>query len=189
MRLWLSLIALSSLLQFLWLGSDTPLVAAFAQGFRDAGVVLRDGMTYEAVGEIAAVWIFASFPVVQLLTFLFILPLFRFWGRETSFSLRIRLGIAIMIPSASVMLFVLPSMSLLAPEQMIAFGWAIGVLAWLVDSVTMFRGASPGKTLWGRIVRSGVFAGIILVLNVIMNVATQITGIILVSMRYGLTVG
>lgn len=185
-RLWLSMIALASLLQFLWLGSDTPLVAAFAQGFRDAGVELQDGLTYEAIGETAAVWIFAAFPVVQLLTFLFILPLFQIWGRETTYSLRVRYGFAMMTPSASVMLLLLPSMALLAPEQVSAFGVAIGVLAWLIDAVTMYRGASPGRTRSGRLLRAGVMAAIILTLNVVTNVATQIAGIVMISARYGL---
>lgn len=185
-RLWLSMIALASLLQFLWLGSDTPLVAAFAQGFRDAGVELQDGMTYESIGETAAIWIFAAFPIVQLLTFLFILPLFRLWGRDTTYSLRVRYGFAMMTPSASVMLLLLPSMALLSPEQVTLFGIGIGILAWLIDAVTMYRGISPGQTQPGRLLRAGLLAAIILTLNVVTNVATQIAGIILISLRYGL---
>lgn len=53
---------------------------AYADGFREAGLALPETLTFPALGEEAAVLIFTAFPIVQLLTFLFILPLFRVWG-------------------------------------------------------------------------------------------------------------
>jgi hypothetical protein len=187
-RLWLSLIAVSSLLQFFWIGTDTPLVAAYTEGFRESGVVLTGDLTFEQLGETAALWIFGVFPLMQLLIFLFVLPLFPLWGRPTTYSLRARYGFSMMIPSASVMVFLLPSMALMPPATVSLFGVAIGILSFLIDASTVYR-SRLAQSLTGRILRSAALAGLVLLLNVTAHIATQIAGIILVSARYGLTVG
>lgn len=186
-RLWLSLIAVSSLLQVFWIGSQSPLVAAYTNGFENAGLILGPDMTYQQLGEEAAVLIFAVFPIVQLATFLLILPLFRLWGRPTTFSLRVRYGFAMMIPSASMMLIILPGMSLMDPGWVTYFGMVIGLVAFLVDTQTLYRGGRPGRTQTGRLVRSVGIAAIALTLNTLMHALTQIAGIIAISIKYGLT--
>jgi len=187
-RLWLSLIALSSLLQVISLSSDSPIVLAYADGFRDAGLVLPRELSFQMLGEEATVWIFTAFPIVQLLTFLLILPHLKLWGRETTFSLRVRYGFAMMIPSATVMLFIMPGAKLVGmpPEWVVLFGAMVGLIAFLVDAVTVHRGARAGTSQFGRLVRSVLIAGAVLGLNLIMHTITQITGIILISMKYGL---
>lgn len=185
-RLWLSLIALSSLLQVIWLSPTSPIVMAYAEGFGDAGLVLPDGLTFPALGEEAALLIFTAFPIVQLLTFLLILPLFRVWGRDTTFSLRVRYGFAMMIPSASLMMIILPSMAGLPSGWASSFGWVIGLVAMCVDTTTVYRSGVPGSGWAGRWLRSILIAAIVLGLNVIMHAVTQVAGIIFISIKYGL---
>ncbi len=185
-RLWLSIIALTSLLQFIWIGSGSPLVEAYTQGFRDAGVVVAGETTVEELSEIAAVWIFGIFPIVQLVLFLFLLPLFPLWGKGTTFSLRVRYGFAMMVPSASLMVFILPSMALFPPGVMSSFGLGIGLMAFLVDAQTAYRGGFGGSVL-RRALRAMAVSGLILTLNITAHIATQIAGIVFVSIRYGVT--
>lgn len=185
-RLWLSLIALSSLLQVIWLSPTSPIVMAYADGFREAGLALPETLTFPALGEEAAVLIFTAFPIVQLLTFLFILPLFRVWGRETTFSLRVRYGFATMIPSASLMMIILPGMAGLPSGWASSFGWAIGLVAMTVDTMTVHRsGVHETAGTW-RWLRALLIAVIVLGLNVIMHAITQVAGIIFISVKYGL---
>jgi len=187
-RLWLSLIALSSLLQVISLSADSPIVLAYADGFQDAGLALPPELTFQAIGEEATVWIFTAFPIVQLLTFLLILPLFNLWGGETTFSLRVRYGFAMMVPSASLMLIIMPGAKLVGmpAEWAIIFGAMVGLIAFLVDALTVHRGARAGSGPTSRLVRSALIAAVVLLLNVIMHTITQVTSIILISMKYGL---
>ncbi|WP_421791481.1 hypothetical protein [Hyphobacterium sp.] len=187
-RLWLSLVAIASLLQFLWIGTGTPLVEAFAQGFRDSGAALPAGVTYEEVGRATAHWTFAAVPIVQFLVFLSIFPLFAFWGRETSFGLRVRYGFAMMIPGASLMVFLLPAFALVPSGQVNQFGVLIGILAFLIDAITVFR-SRLAPSLLSRIIRAIALAGIAVLLNVTIQIATTIAGVIWISMSYGLMAG
>ncbi len=187
-RLWLSIVALASLLQFIWVGSGSPLVEAYIQGFRDAGAVSAGGTSVEELGEIAAVWIFGIFPIVQLLIFLFLLPLIPLWGKGTTFSLRVRYGFAMMVPSASVMILIMPATALLPSSVMTSFGFAIGILAFLIDAQTSFRAGLHGSAL-RRVLRAIGLAGLVLFLNIVAHISTQIAGIVFVSIRYGVTTG
>ncbi|MEE2565273.1 hypothetical protein [Hyphobacterium marinum] len=183
-RLWLSLIALASLLQFLWIGTDTPLVSAYAAGFEDAGVTPSPGMTFQELGERAALWIYAFAPAVQFVLFLAVLGFFPFWGERTSYSLRLRNLFAIMMPSATAMTLLLPAMALIPVSLLTAFGYLIGLLTLLLDTVTGFRGAFPAVDGLARLWRAGLLAVAILTLNVIANISAQIAGIVFVSVVY-----
>jgi len=187
-RLWFSLIALASLLQFIWIGSDTPLVSAYADGFRNAGVTLTSGLTFEALGERAALWIYAIAPVFQLLLFLLCLAFIPLWGRKTTYSLRVRFLFIAMIPSGSLMAAFLPAMALVPATHLTALGLILGVATFFLDAITSYRGAFPELRTFARIWRSALLAAIILALNVVANIAAQIAGIVLVTNQYGLSV-
>jgi hypothetical protein len=187
-RLWLSLIALASLLQFFWIGADTPMVDAYAQGFQNAGAIPPDGMTHAELAETTALMVFAVFPIVQLLIFLVILPRIRLWGRATTYGLRLRYGFALMVPSTSLSVIILPSMALLPPDQVSIFGAGIGLLALLVDASTVYRGGAPGQTGTGRVARSVLLAAIILLMNFTAHMIVQTVCIILTYIRYGVYV-
>lgn len=186
-RLWLSLIALASLLQFVWIGSNTPLVDAYAEGFRNAGVIPAEGQSYQQLGESAALWIYAIAPAMQLVGFLLLLPVFGFWGEPTTYSQRVRNSFAVMIPSATVLVVGLPALSLLSSSQLGSIGYVIGVITLLLDALTGFRGAFQTCSVLGRVWRAGLLAAFILVLNIITNISAQIAGIIWVSVRFGLS--
>ncbi|WP_300555614.1 hypothetical protein [Maricaulis sp.] len=188
-RLWLSLIALASLLQFVWIGSNTPLVDAYAEGFRNAGVVPGEGQRYQELGEAAALWIYAIAPAMQLAGFLLLLPLFGFWGQPTTYSQRVRNSFAVMIPSATVLVAGLPALSLLSSSQLGNVGYLIGLVTLLLDAATGFRGTFQTCTRLGRMWRAGLLAAFILVLNIIINILAQIAGIIWVSVRFGVSAG
>ncbi|RFB04235.1 hypothetical protein [Parvularcula marina] len=183
-RLWLSLVALMSFLQFLWIGSDTPLVQAYVQGFKDGGAVPVEGMTHQDMGEQAALWIYGITPIFQAIGLVFLALIYPFWGQKTSFALRQRYVFATVVPSATLMLFILPSMGQMSIELVAKFGFVIAVIAFLTDFTTSFRGAFVGKSTGGKLWRSALLAGVILLFNAIAAIFVQIAGIVLVSSRY-----
>ncbi|WP_203291921.1 hypothetical protein [Maricaulis parjimensis] len=188
-RLWLSLIALTSLFQFIWIGSDTPLVAAYAEGFRNAGLVPPEGMTLQQLGERAALWIYALAPMVQLALFLLVLGFFPFWGERATYSLALRRVFGVMIPSATLLVLFLPALALVPSSQVAMIGYVIGAVTFLLDALTGYRAAFPVASAFGRLWRAALLALCILILNVIANVGAQIAGIVLVSYQFGLSAG
>lgn len=188
-RLWLSLIALTSLLQFIWIGSDTPLVSAYSDGFRNAGILPAQGMSYDDLGQQAALWIYAIAPVTQLVLFLCILAFFPFWGEKRPYGLKVRSLFAVMIPSASLLALFLPAMALVPATHLTAFGLLVGAVTFGLDAVTGYRGAFSARTGFAKAWRAGLLAFMILVLNIFANVGAQIVGIVAVSFQYGLSAG
>jgi hypothetical protein len=186
-RLWLSLIALTSLLQFIWIGGDTPLVSAYAEGFRSAGLTPPEGMNFEQLGQHTALWIYAIAPIIQLTLFLLVLGFFPFWGEKTTYGMRIRNIFAVMIPSATLLALFLPSMALIPSTHLAAFGYIIGIVTFALDGSTAYRAAFPSQTLLGRIWRAGVLTLSILMLNIAANIAAQVLGIVVVSYQLGLS--
>ena len=183
-RLWLSLVALMSFLQFLWIGSDTPLVQIYAQGFKDGGAVPVEGMTHQDLGERAALWIYGITPVFQAIALIILALIYPFWGQKTSFALRQRYLFATIVPSATLMLSLLPAMGQMSIEMVANFGFVIAVIAYITDFATSFRGAFAGKSTGGRLWRSALLAGVMLLFNAVTAILVQIAGIVLVSSRY-----
>jgi len=187
-RLWFSLLALSSLLKFIWIGADSPLVSEFADGFRSYGVVLTDGQTYESLGQSVLYWIYGIFPVLQTLSFFLLAMIYRAWARPTSLALRERLLFAVMTPSASLLIFVTLLLAYVPVGWFQIAGALIAILALSIDVSTAYRGVFHKQKLKARILRSFALALAIVAVNVVCNIASQILGIVLFSYWQGLTV-
>ena len=165
------------------------MVAVYAQGFRDAGVILAQGLTYEALGEQAALWIYGLTPVFQAVGLIVLALIYPLWGQKTTFGLRLRFVFATVTPSATLMLFLLPSMRLLSLEVLSWFGFVIAGVAYMTDFITSFRGGFADTPPGGRLWRGALLAAAILLFNFVISILVQIGGIVLVSSRYGLTTG
>lgn len=66
-RLWLSIFALLTFLQFIWLREDSPLVTATAAQLTQASITLPDGITVAELSQQVHTTGYAAFPILALL--------------------------------------------------------------------------------------------------------------------------
>ncbi|NNU15825.1 hypothetical protein HK107_05760 [Parvularcula sp. ZS-1/3] len=186
-RLWLSMMAVGSFLQFLWISDDAPITKVFAEGFRDAGLSAPEGITLTELGQEAAVWTYGLMPVVQLVFLMFLAVFWRLWGAPTTVGLRVRYLLGVMIPSGSLMLAILPVLAVMPEAYMTAYGLLLAVLAALVDWQTSARGFITAKARGGKLLRALALAVMIFVVNVGVSIIVQVAGVIIVANKYGLS--
>lgn len=178
-RLWFSLMAVWAVLQFIWLGDESPFVNVYAEGLREAGVVPVEGETFLDMGKGVASWFFGLIPVVQVLAVLALSTIYGFWGRRTSLALRQRLVFAVTIPGSCFMVLSMLPMSRIPADQISTAGLILaGVLA-LIDFITGYRGAFAHLSGFGRLWRAGLLAVTLWAVNVGVNIAVQIAAFIL----------
>lgn len=186
-RLWLSFFALFSALKFWWLGANAGMVGAFASGFENAGLNLPDDVTYQDVGAETALWVFGWVPVVQIVSMVFLALVYNAWGERTTLALRQRYLFMVMIPSASLMPVFL-SIMVFVPQGMIsAYGIFLALAAFLIDYQAGYRGGFSKVSKRGRAWRAGLLALVLVTINTLTSIATQIVGIILFSQKYGVS--
>lgn len=186
-RLWLSFFALFSALKFWWLGANAGMVGAFASGFENAGLNLPDDVTYQDVGAETALWVFGWVPVVQIISMVLLALVYNAWGERTTLALRQRYLFMVMIPSASLMPVFL-SIMVFVPQGMIsAYGIFLALAAFLIDYQAGYRGGFSKVSKRGRAWRAGLLALVLVTINTLTSIATQIVGIILFSQKYGVS--
>lgn len=184
-RLWLSFFALFSALKYWWLGANAGMVGAFAAGFENAGLNLPDGITYQDLGAEAVLWVFGWVPILQIISMVLLACVYNAWGERTTLALRQRYLFTVMIPSASLMPILLSVMLLVPPGMMTAYGIFLAAAAFLVDFQAGYRGGFSKVSKRGRAWRAGLLALVLVTINTLTSIATQIVGIILISQKYG----
>lgn len=184
-RLWLSFFALFSALKFWWFGSDSSMISAYASGFAQAGIILPEGVTYEDIGAETVSWVFGWVPVIQIVSMVILSVIYSAWGERTTLSLRQRYLFAVMIPSASLMPIFLTGMLLVPASWLTLYGIGLALVAFLIDFQAGYRGAFSEVSPTGRFWRAGLLALILVTINSLTAIATQIAGIILTSQKYG----
>jgi hypothetical protein len=153
-RLWLSIFALLTFLQFIWLRDDSPLVAATAAQITQANLALPDGMTVAELSQRVHTTGYAAFPILALLLITIGGLIFPFWGKGYSAAVRVRYTFATKIPSAIATVLVLIAASRLPVDQMAVFTPISFLIAFCYDSWTAARGAFLKSSLTIRIVRA-----------------------------------
>ncbi|MEM9168135.1 MAG: hypothetical protein AAGC56_00650 [Pseudomonadota bacterium] len=185
MRMWLSLFALLSLLQFIWLGPDSPMVAATATSVDDAGLDLPAGMTAEQLSEKIYVTVYAAFPVVALCGLTLGGLLFPFWGKGQTAGTRLRSTFATVIPSTFMSVALTTLTVVLSRDQLGPLPLAALFIAALLDFVTAARGAFPGSHAFLRVLRALVLAAWIGGINFAVSIASQFAGFAVVTVQTG----
>lgn len=180
-RLWLSLLAIFSLLKVWFISEDSPLVAAYAHGFRAAGVTPIAGETFESIGQAAALWTFGLVPILQFAAMFLLAIVYPAWGEKTNFALRQRFLFGILTPSSTLGLFLVVAMVLVPPSLITVYAFALAAVSFTVDTVTGARGAFASRGGWGRLWRAALLALVVAALNIGVNVLAQIAGILVVG--------
>ncbi len=98
MRMWLSLFALLSFLQFIWLRADSPLIANTAADITAAGLALPEGMTADELGQKVYVTAYAAYPLLALIALTLGGMFYPFWGKGHTAGTRVRSMFATVIP-------------------------------------------------------------------------------------------
>ncbi|NRA29745.1 MAG: hypothetical protein HRU11_05720 [Parvularculaceae bacterium] len=178
-RLWTSLVAMTVLLQFIWLADDSPMVRAFVEGFASDGFALPEGVTYLDFGRSAAAWSFALMPPLQIGFYTLLALLFRAWGRPTTIALRFRYLFAVIIPSNALMVFALPLVVFVPIAYVSFYGLLLALISFFIDARTARRGFMEGDSGRKRTIRAALLCGLILIANLGSSVIAQIVGIIL----------
>jgi hypothetical protein len=188
-RLWLSLLAIFSLLKVWFISADSPLVAAYADGFRAARVMPVEGETFESLGQAAALWTFGLVPFLQFAAMFLIATIYPIWGEKTNFALRQRYLFGIVTPSATLGLFLVIAMVLVPPSLITAYAFAMAAVSFIVDTVTGARGVFGSRGAAGRLWRAALLALAVATLNIAVNVLAQIAGILVVGGRLTVPAG
>lgn len=186
-RLWLSIAAVGSFLQFLWISDDAPIARVYADGIAGAGLTAPEGMSLLALGREAAVWSYGLMPIIQTILLILLAILWRGWGRPISAGLRVRYLLGVVVPSGSLMLAAVPLLAFIPEEFLTPFGLILAVVAATVDVQTSARGFITAGTLGAKMVRAFALAAMLLVLNVGVSILVQVAGVIIVAYKYGLT--
>lgn len=186
-RLWLSLAAAGSFLQFLWISENAPIARVFADGFANAGLQSSSAISLLELGREAAVWSYGLMPILQTIFLIILALLWGVWGQPTSAGLRVRYLLGIIIPSGSLMLLFLPVLAFLPPNSMTMVGLVLAVIAAAVDFQTAARGFMAAETRAGRLLRSLAIATMLFMLNVGVSILVQVAGVIIVAYKYGMT--
>jgi hypothetical protein len=184
-RLWLSIFALLTFLQFIWLREDSPLVAATAAQLTQADLALPDGMTVAELSQEVYTTGYAAFPILALLLLTFGGLVFPFWGKGYRAAMRVRYTFATIIPSAIATLLVLIIASRLTADQMAVFPLIGFLIAFCYDSWTAARGAFPESRLAMRIVRA---LGLAIWLGLFTFLASGLSGLValvIITLRTG----
>ena len=184
-RLWLFFFALFSAFKVWWLGNGDGMIEAWATGFREAGLPLPGGASYEDIAREAICRLFTFLPILQILATFGIALIYPYWGRPTTLALRQRLFFATIVPSASLMPLVMTVMVFVPSRGLMAYGLGLAALTFAIDLVTGYRGAFAKFRRWGRIWRAALLAFVVVGLNVFLSVATQIAVILWMNWKYG----
>lgn len=184
-RLWLSFFALLSLLRFWWIGGNEGMIGAYATGFTQAGLIVPEGLTIQDIGREAVLFVFTLIPFLQVFAMVLVALVYPFWGERTTITQRQRYLFAVIVPSASLMPFLLTIMLLVPEAQMVSYGIFLALVALIVDLQTGYRGGFEQVSGFGRIWRAGLLATLLVVLNTTLSILSQIAGIVIISQKYG----
>ncbi|MEM6413038.1 MAG: hypothetical protein AAF720_00070 [Pseudomonadota bacterium] len=185
MRMWLSLFALLSLLQFIWLRTDGPLVTATAASISEAGIVLPIGMTVDQLSQRIYVAGYSAYPVLALIALTLGGMLFPFWGENHTKGTKIRSTFATLIPSTIVSVSILVLTVTLSTSQIIMFVWIPWLIDGLFDFTTAARGAFPESKTITRLLRALALAIWLGVINFGASIAAQVFGLAFLQIQTG----
>ncbi|MEL6371515.1 MAG: hypothetical protein AAFR03_12455 [Pseudomonadota bacterium] len=185
MRMWLSLFALLSFLQFIWLRTDSPLVANIASDIVDSGFDLPIGMTADELGQKVYVTAYTAYPVFALIGLTLGGMLYPFWGTGHTSATRVRSTFATLIPSSIAMLLLLILTIRLSPDQMVTFILLAPVISGLFDFTTSVRGAFPSSGIVIRIFRAFGLAGWVFLLTTGCSVLSGVFALAIVDIQTG----
>ena len=184
-RLWLFFFALFSAFKVGWLSRSVGLVEAWATGFSDANVPLPPGTGHEDIAREAMLLLFTLLPVLQIIATFAVALVYPYWGQPTTAALRQRLFFATIVPSASLMPVVLSVMVMVPSHALTAYAMGLAVLTFGVDVATGYRGAFAALSRWSRLWRSALLAFVIVGINVLLSILTQIAVIVWINVKYG----
>ena len=186
-RLWFSLFALWTLLQFVWFSEGSPFVEVYAEGLREANVALPEGHSYASLGEEVALWVYGLAPILLAFTLLLIGSLYRFWGQPMTVAASQRYLFGVAIPGSAAMIALMLMGAFAPAEYLRVFGYVSAVTVFMLDAVTGYRGAFKGLTGGRRWLRTIVLAVTLFFANVVTNIVAQIGGIVIVAYKYSLS--
>jgi len=184
-RIWLAFFAIFSALKFWWIGDNQGMIDAFASGFSDAGLLLPSGMTYDDVGREAVLWIFGFTPLTQIVTMVALALVYSAWGEKTTVALRQRYLFAVLVPSTSLMPLFLTVMVFMPSHLLTPYAIFLAFVTFVVDFQSGYRGAFSNVSGFSKTWRAGLLALIVVGINVITNIITQIIGILVIASKYG----
>lgn len=187
-RLWLSFFALFSALKFWWIGDNVGMIEAFATGFENAGLVLPEGVTYEEVGRETVLWVFSTVTVLQAIAMVLLSLVYSAWGEATTLAQRQRYLFAVIVPGASLMPISMTLMMLVPGAWLTAYGIGLAVVTYLVDFLSGYRGGFAEVSGFARVWRAALLAFILVIVNVLLSIGTQIAGILTVGQRFAVPV-
>lgn len=192
-RLWLSIFALLSLLQFIWLRDDSPLVLATASSISEGGIPLPTEMTADQLSQQIYVTIYTVYPFLALIAFVIGGAIFPFWGVNHTAATRIRLTFVTLIPGAVVSLLSLILVISFLPDQLLylaaSFPLILALITpateWLFTFTTSARGAFPDSTIAFRVLRALALASWLGVVNLAATSVSQFVASLVVQFQTG----
>ncbi|MEM9897831.1 MAG: hypothetical protein AAF742_00460, partial [Pseudomonadota bacterium] len=196
-RMWLSLFALLSLLQFIWLREDSPVVIATAtsitQASSEAGFVLPAGMTANQLSQQVYQTIYAIYPALALTALTLGGALFPFWGTNHTAATRIRSTFATLIPGALVSVLLLVFVVAVSPDQFLNLAFRSPLMVALISPfielffnfITAARGAFLASNAIVRIGRAIALAFWLGLINLGTSLAAQLVGSAIVDIQTG----
>jgi hypothetical protein len=184
-RLWLSLFAVLSFLQFIWLRTDSALVALTASQITEAGLAPPEGMSVDELSQKVYATAYAAYPLLALVLLTVGGLLFPFWGRGHDPGTRVRSIFVTVVPSAVAALVILVLTTWFTPGGMSNFAILATLIAILFDFATASRGAFPDSSRAGRIVRALALALWIAILNLLLSAGSSLVALTIVTIQTG----
>ncbi|MEL6362658.1 MAG: hypothetical protein AAFR21_16390 [Pseudomonadota bacterium] len=186
MRMWLSLFALLSFLQFIWLNADSPLVAFTAAQITESGQALPPDMSADELSQGVYAAAYTAFPVLALIALTLGGMVFPFWGKGHSPATRIRSTFITVIPSSIASLILVILTTRLAPDQISTDYSLLGAgIAFIFDFSTSSRGAFSASKWVIRILRALALAIWLGTLTILVSILSSYAGLAIVSLQTG----
>lgn len=185
-RVWFGLLALYSVLRFIYGAEDSPMVEMYAKMFEDGlATQPENSMRFDTTKTAQEMlkWTFVFFPFALIPFYAVLAWIFRSFPNPTTFVLRLRYIFITVLPTTTLVL--LSTFLYLVPvfiEHLLIFSALSFVVIFFVDWLTGYRGAFAGGAKKGRAGLSMVFATLLMVSYISASILAAIpAGVIAVA--------
>lgn len=184
-RLWFTLVAITFFFQFFWAGSTSAtLQVAISQ--LEAGASLPEGVTSKMAAKEFLRWSFGFLPFILAFCLFLLAACISFWGDRLSFAERQRRLFIIVIPSTFLSIFLTIALGVAPMEHFAPLLILTYAGAFILDSLTAYRGAFEVPSAGGKIWRAMILGVLTLVTSLLAGLLSNMAAMLAIFVKYQL---